>query len=594
MIPTVAVTRYVTPLREGGSLPGIVEADDLGTYVCKFRGAGQGVRVLVAEVIVGGLAAADRAAHPAAGRRSQLDPEIARYEADEEVQDLLKASAGLNLGVDFLPGSFGFDGTAPAGSTDPARVLWLDAFCANVDRSWRNPNLLLWHGDLWVIDHGASLYFHHGWSGGVSDPARFADQPWSPDDHVFEDRVAELPQVDDEVRGLLGPDVFAEVLADVPDEWLEPVPGAEDPEALRAAYVAFLTARLGTTPVAAVGRIGGGVNSYQYVVLRCVPRVDREEFVNVGVVLYCEAGRLPQGGLARRGRPAAVARPARRRTAGLRRPGLRRRRVRRRRARGRGGPAADSAPGSASSRPRAAPCSSPARCTAASPPTPPASSSACSTSWSADAESAFRRSSNAASLRYSRRSNADSAVTRDSSADSALQTGTSSTAPTAYRARMVRARSGWAPSGSETATAPASRASSAARSGRKPGARNSEATAMWRRPSARKARTASPVAGGALEAYAAVTGSLWCGAPEPGQPGHGLVGERVAGAGRGQHQGVELADPGRASAPRAAAGRAPRGTTARGRGSRVARICSLRVPGGRPRRPRSGRRRLAW
>ena len=245
-LPVVAVTRYVTPLREGGSLPGVVEADDLGTYVCKFRGAGQGVRVLVAEVIVAGLAQRI-GLHTPRLVGLQLDPEIARYEADEEVQDLLKASAGLNLGVDFLPGSFGFDGTAPAGSSDPARVLWLDAFCANVDRSWRNPNLLLWHDDLWVIDHGASLYFHHGWSGGVGDPARFADQPWSPDDHVFKDRVGELPDVDEELRGLLGAEVFAELLGDVPDAWLDPVPGAEDPETLRAAYVAFLTARLGAS-----------------------------------------------------------------------------------------------------------------------------------------------------------------------------------------------------------------------------------------------------------------------------------------------------------------------------------------------------------
>ena len=245
MISRVAVTRYVTPLREGGSLPGLVEADDLGTYVCKFRGAGQGVRVLVAEVVVAGLAERIGLRTPRLVALD-LDPEIARYEADEEVQDLLKASAGLNLGVDFLPGSFGFDGTAPVGSTDPARVLWLDAFVANVDRSWRNPNLLLWHGDLWVIDHGAALYFHHGWSGGVSDPARFADQAWSPDDHVFADCADELAPVDEELRALLGADVFGEVLADVPDEWLDPVPGAGDPEALRAAYVSALTARLGT------------------------------------------------------------------------------------------------------------------------------------------------------------------------------------------------------------------------------------------------------------------------------------------------------------------------------------------------------------
>lgn len=246
MIETVSVTRYVTPLREGGSLPGIVEADDLGTYVCKFRGAGQGLRVLVAEVVVAGLAERVGLRTPRVVALD-LDPDIARYEADEEVQDLLNASPGLNLGTDFLPGSFGFDGHVPAGFRDPALVLWLDAFVANVDRSWRNPNLLVWHGDLWVIDHGAALYFHHGWSGGVGDPARFAAQPWSVDDHVFRDHAGELAGVDASVRAALSPDVFAEVLAEVPDEWLEPVPGATTADEVRAAYVAFLTARLGTS-----------------------------------------------------------------------------------------------------------------------------------------------------------------------------------------------------------------------------------------------------------------------------------------------------------------------------------------------------------
>ncbi|WP_235735071.1 HipA family kinase [Nocardioides alcanivorans] len=169
MIEIHRITRYNTPLREGGSLPGIVEADDLGTYVCKFRGAGQGLRVLVAEVIVGELARAIGLSTP---RLVGLDlrQEIARYEADEEVQDLLTRSLGLNLGVDFLPGSFGFDGAIPDGDDDAGKILWLDAFCANVDRSWRNPNMLVWHRKLWVIDHGASLYFHHGWGGGVTDP----------------------------------------------------------------------------------------------------------------------------------------------------------------------------------------------------------------------------------------------------------------------------------------------------------------------------------------------------------------------------------------------------------------------------------------
>ena len=252
MIPTVSVTRYVTPLREGGSLPGIVEADDLGTYVCKFRGAGQGLRVLVAEVVVGELARRIGLQTPRLVAL-ELDPEIARYEADEEVQDLLNASAGLNLGVDFLPGAFGFDGDLPAGHGVGATVLWLDAFTANVDRSWRNPNLLLWHGELWVIDHGAALYFHHAWSGGVTDPARFASQPWDPSDHVLGSHAAEVPDADERIRALLDEGVFADVLAEVPDAWLEPVPGAETPAAVRAAYVAFLAARLATRQWLPVG-----------------------------------------------------------------------------------------------------------------------------------------------------------------------------------------------------------------------------------------------------------------------------------------------------------------------------------------------------
>lgn len=247
MISTVSVTRYVTPLREGGSLPGIVEGDDLGTYVCKFRGAGQGVRVLVAEVIVGELARRIGLRTPQLVAL-ELDPEIARYEADEEVQDLLNASPGLNLGVDFLPGAFGFDAEVATDAGVAGKVLWLDAFCANVDRSWRNPNLLVWHGDVWVIDHGASLYFHHGWPGGslLKDGAaeRFAAQPWDAGDHVLLAHAGELPAADEEVRAVLSEGVFAEVLAEVPDIWLEAVPGAETPDALRSAYVEFLLARL--------------------------------------------------------------------------------------------------------------------------------------------------------------------------------------------------------------------------------------------------------------------------------------------------------------------------------------------------------------
>ncbi len=243
MIETVRVTRYVTPLREGGSLPGIVEGSDLGTYVCKFRGAGQGVRVLVAEVIVSALATRLGLRTPRLVALD-LDPEIARYEADEEVQDLLNASPGLNLGIDFLPGAFGYEGEASTPAEVALRILWLDAFTANVDRTWRNPNLLLWHGDAWVIDHGASLYFHHAWSAGVTDPARFAAQPWDVGDHVFAAYIGQLASVDAAID-LTDGDLVAAV-ADVPDAWLEAVPGADTPEQLRSAYVAFLSARLAT------------------------------------------------------------------------------------------------------------------------------------------------------------------------------------------------------------------------------------------------------------------------------------------------------------------------------------------------------------
>ncbi len=249
----VRATRYVTPLREGGSLPGIVEADDLGTYVCKFRGAGQGLPVLVAEVVVSELARRLDLRTPRLVVL-ELEQAIARYEADEEVQDLLNASLGLNLGVDFLPGSFGFDPTIEVPADVAARTLWLDAFVANVDRSWRNPNLLVWHGDLWLIDHGASLYFHHAWSGGITDPARFAAQPYDVADHVLGRHSAQAAALDAELSAVLSDAVLVDVLSVVPDEWLEPRPGAESPDEVRAAYVSFLQARLSGSRVWVPGR----------------------------------------------------------------------------------------------------------------------------------------------------------------------------------------------------------------------------------------------------------------------------------------------------------------------------------------------------
>lgn len=242
MLPSVTATRYVAPLREGGSLPGLVEADDLGTYVAKFRGAGQGPKVLVAEVIVGELARHLGLRVPALVAL-RLDEVIAKYEKDEEVQDLLTASIGLNLGVDFLPGSFGYDGKSfEVAAADAARVVWLDAFTANVDRTWRNPNLLVWHRQLWCYDHGAALWFHHNWE--RSTPDGFAAQPYRIDDHVLARFAGEAAAADQALADLVTPAAVEAALAAVPDEWLEPAPGHATADEVRSLYHDHLAARL--------------------------------------------------------------------------------------------------------------------------------------------------------------------------------------------------------------------------------------------------------------------------------------------------------------------------------------------------------------
>jgi len=243
VLEQITATRYVTPLKEGGSLPGIVEADDLGTYVLKFRGAGQGVKVLVAEVLVGELA---RALGLAVPRMAVVDlrAPIARYEADEEVQDLLTASLGTNLGVDFLPGSFGYDGSRPPAPDTAADILWLDALTANVDRTWSNPNLLVWHQEPWLIDHGAALYFHHSWPNRGVDPTRFAGQPFDASAHVLRDVASSPAAAHDRLAGKVTGSLLDEVTGAVPDEWLQPAPGLPDPSAVRTAYREHLLARL--------------------------------------------------------------------------------------------------------------------------------------------------------------------------------------------------------------------------------------------------------------------------------------------------------------------------------------------------------------
>jgi hypothetical protein len=239
MLREVTGIRYVTPLREGGSVPGVVEADDYGTYVVKFTGAAQGRKALIAEVIAGEL-----------GRRLELrvpelvrfdfDPVIALGEPDEEIQDLLKASGGLNLGMDFLPGALGFDplvfGVDPA---EASRVVWFDALIGNVDRSWRNPNMLVWHRDVWLIDHGASLIWHHNWKSAAAASAK----PYDVSDHALARFSPEPAAVAAELAAKVTDELLAEVTALVPDEWLVDEPGFDTPDDVRRAYRELLGAR---------------------------------------------------------------------------------------------------------------------------------------------------------------------------------------------------------------------------------------------------------------------------------------------------------------------------------------------------------------
>jgi hypothetical protein len=212
--------------------------------VVKFRGAGQGLKVLVAEVVVGELARRLGLRVPEL-KAVTLDPVIAKYEADEEVQDLLTASVGLNLGVDFLPGAFGFDSNCEPEAEMAATVIWLDAFVANVDRSWRNPNLLMWHGKLWCIDHGAALYFHHSWPAAIHDSSRFANQPYDSSQHVLRRWRRFVGVADERLAPLVDRSLLEDVLAEVPDEWLETSDRAPTVDDVRSAYIDFMLARVG-------------------------------------------------------------------------------------------------------------------------------------------------------------------------------------------------------------------------------------------------------------------------------------------------------------------------------------------------------------
>ncbi|MER5929200.1 HipA family kinase [Streptomyces sp. NPDC002054] len=242
MLSEVIATRYVTPLREGGSLPGIVEADDLGTYVMKFTGAGQGRKTLVAEVICGRLAQRLGFRVPELVQ-IELDPVIGLGEPDQEVQELLKASGGLNLGMDYLPGSIGFDPLAyVVDPVEAGRVVWFDALINNVDRSWRNPNMLVWHGDLWLIDHGATMIWHHNWPGAQGAAAK----PYNASDHALAPVGPDIAAAAAELAPRVTEELLTEVAADVPDEWLVDEPGFGSTDELRRAYVEVLLARAAT------------------------------------------------------------------------------------------------------------------------------------------------------------------------------------------------------------------------------------------------------------------------------------------------------------------------------------------------------------
>lgn len=243
---TVNVMRYVTPLREGGSLPAIAEADDEFLYVLKFRGAGQGVKALIAELIGGEIARACGLKIPELVF-ANLDVAFGRTEPDEEIQDLLKASVGLNLALHYLAGAITFDPTVTALDAKLAsQIVWLDCLLTNVDRTPRNTNMLIWHKELWLIDHGAALYFHHSWDNWEEQAKRPFVQV---KDHVLLPRASELETVDQEFKTILTPGLIREIVGLVPDEWLVREDQTETPAQMREVYAQFLITRISVSQI---------------------------------------------------------------------------------------------------------------------------------------------------------------------------------------------------------------------------------------------------------------------------------------------------------------------------------------------------------
>ncbi|NDV96061.1 aminotransferase class I and II [Dysgonomonas sp. 521] len=238
---TVNVIRYITPLREGGSLPALAEADDGFKYVVKFRGSGHGTKMLVSELIGGVIA------HTLGFRIPEmvfinLDEAFGRTEGDEEIQDLLQASRGLNLGLHFLSGALTFDPVVTQVDEKTAsQIVWMDALLTNVDRTAKNTNMLMWHKELWLIDHGASLYFHHSWV----NWEKYALSPFTQiKDHVLLPYASALNSVDKEFKKILTPDKIEEIVNLLPDDWLHWGGTDETPAAIRQVYINFLNERI--------------------------------------------------------------------------------------------------------------------------------------------------------------------------------------------------------------------------------------------------------------------------------------------------------------------------------------------------------------
>lgn len=240
------LVRYITPLREGGSLPALAEADDEYKYVVKMRGAGHGTKALVSELIGGEVARAFGFKVPELVFLN-LDEYFGQSEGDEEVQDLLKASQGLNLGLHYLQGAFTFDANATQVDPDTAsRIVWLDAFLTNVDRTVRNTNMLVWRNELWLIDHGASLYFHHNWT----DVSKAALTPFPfIKDHALLSRASRLKEADSWMRQHITPRTLNKIVDLLPDEWLQWSDTEMSPDEIRNGYKQFLTLRLANSEV---------------------------------------------------------------------------------------------------------------------------------------------------------------------------------------------------------------------------------------------------------------------------------------------------------------------------------------------------------